>query len=374
MALFEKFKNIFSHKKSENAEQRTNTLEETKSDVNGQYGEATSNSGTSRSSQFIDEQAEATYYHDHMKKSRNQIMTAFTNMMQNFQYVDEAYFAELEDALIMADVGINTVMNLSDQLQQRAKQERITDPQVLNGIMIEELHNIYLANVAGKSFGLQYTTTPAEPTIILFIGVNGAGKTTSIGKLANRLKNEGKKVLLVAADTFRAGAVDQLAQWAERVGVALVRGKDGADPSSVIFDAMQKAKAEQYDVVLCDTAGRLQNKVNLMNELGKIYRVIQKEFPTAPHETLLVIDGTTGQNGLAQAKAFTEVAPLTGVVLSKLDGTAKGGIVLAIAQELHIPVKFIGLGEQVRDITPFMLENYLYGLFADLFDDDSASK
>jgi fused signal recognition particle receptor len=369
MALFEKFKNIFSHKKVEKTEQQDDIKTETKADVTMQ---SQADAGAQRGARSLtprDEAAEAAHYHTQMTKSRNQIMTAFTSMMRNFHSVDDAYFAELEDALIMADVGLNTVMTLSEQLQARAKEERITDPQALNEIMIEELHNIYLTNVAQKSFDLQYATTPGEPTIILFIGVNGAGKTTSIGKLASRLQHEGKKVLLVAADTFRAGAVDQLAQWAARVDVDLVRGKDGADPSAVIFDAMKKAKSEQYDVVLCDTAGRLQNKVNLMNELGKIYRVIQKEFPAAPHETLLVIDGTTGQNGLAQAKAFTEVAPLTGVVLSKLDGTAKGGIVLAIAQELHIPVKFIGLGEQVSDLSPFMLENYLYGLFADLFDE-----
>jgi len=352
MALFDKFKNLFS-KKDETAKTATQKEDERVHETMLDGDEA---------------EAEATYYHKQMKKSRNQIVQAFTSMMSNFQRVDEAYFAELEDALIMADVGLNTVMELSEKLQARVKQEGITEPGALNEIIIEALHDIYLDNVEGKPFTIQYATEADVPTILLFIGVNGAGKTTSIGKLAYRLKNEGKKVLLVAADTFRAGAVDQLAEWAERVGVDIVKGKEQADPSSVIFDAMQQAKNDGYDVVLCDTAGRLQNKVNLMNELGKIYRVIQKEFPEAPHETLLVIDATTGQNGLAQAKAFTEVAPITGVVLTKLDGTAKGGIALAIASELHIPVKFIGLGEQVTDLSPFVLENYLYGLFADLFE------
>jgi len=363
VALFDKFKKIFSGSKED--ESNTEDCVEQEQSLQKQNEADTQQTNNIKRT----EQEEATYYHDNMKKSRNQIMGALTNIMHSFKSVDAEYFSELEDALIMADVGIKTVMELSEMLQQRVKEEGITDPKALNEMIIEALHDIYLSNVAGKSFDLQYATSEGEPTIILFIGVNGAGKTTSIGKLAYRLKNEGKKVLLVAADTFRAGAVDQLIGWSERVGVDIVRGNDHADPSSVIFDAMQKAKHEQYDVVLCDTAGRLQNKINLMNELGKIYRVIQKEFPHAPHETLLVIDATTGQNGLVQAKGFTEVAPLTGVVLSKLDGTAKGGIALAIAHELHIPVKFIGLGEQITDLTPFVLENYLYGLFADLFTD-----
>ena len=346
MAFFDKFKNLFSNKEK----QEQDVIEQLENETKGVES--------------------AAYYHENMKKSRNQIMTAFTNLMSNFHVIDEEYFEELEDALIMADVGLNTVMELSAELQERVKKEGVTDPKLLNEMIIEALHNIYIKNIDDKEFAIQYAETPDEPTVILFIGVNGAGKTTSIGKLAYRLKKEGKTILLAAADTFRAGAIDQLERWAERVGVDIVTGKAGGDPSGVIFDAVKKAKMEHYDVLLCDTAGRLQNKVNLMKELEKIYRVIKKELPQAPHETLLVVDATTGQNGLVQAKAFSEVAPLSGVVLSKLDGTAKGGIALAIAKELHIPVKFIGLGEKETDLSPFILENYLYGLFSDLFEDE----
>ncbi len=349
MGLFGKFKKIFSGNKEEPEVEIPQTEEVVDTTVE----------------ENIDE---VNYYHENMKKSRGQIMTAFTNIMSSFNTIDDEYFEELEDALIMADVGLGTVMELSATLQKRVKQDNITEPAALNAIIVEELHNIYLDSINGKSFNIQYAEAP-DPTVILFVGVNGAGKTTSIGKLAARLKREGKKVLLAAGDTFRAGAIDQLERWAERVGVDIVKGKEGSDPSGVVFDAVKRAKAENYDVLLCDTAGRLQNKVNLMKELEKLYRVIQKELPEAPHETFLVIDATTGQNGMSQAKAFTESAPLTGVVLSKLDGSAKGGIVLAIAKELQVPVKFIGLGEQVTDLAPFVLENYLYGLFAELFDE-----
>ena len=342
MAFFDRFKKIFS----------------------GTTAEAVTKNMTEQVSEN-----DATYYHNNMQKSRNQIMTAFANLMNSFSVIDEDYFEELEDALIMADVGLETVMSLSQKLRLRVEKEKIEQPEVLNPIIIEELYNIYLDSIKGSSFDIQYAPQ-GTPTVILFIGVNGAGKTTSIGKLAYKLKNEGKKVLLAAGDTFRAGAVDQLARWAERVEVDIVTGKDGGDPSGVIFDAVKRAKNEQYDVLLCDTAGRLQNKVNLMKELEKLYRVIKKELPKAPHETFLVIDATTGQNGLVQAKSFTEVTPLTGVVLSKLDGSAKGGISLAIAQGLHIPVKFVGLGEKVTDLSAFSLENYLYGLFADLFEEN----
>ncbi|MGL5041530.1 MAG: signal recognition particle-docking protein FtsY [Culicoidibacterales bacterium] len=343
MSFFNKFKQLFSN----------NSTDQKGESQQNQTGEDTPDS--------------INYYHQNMTKSRTQIMSAFANIMSAFNTIDEAYFEELEDALIMADVGLDTVMELSANLQKRVKRENITDPQACNEIIVEQLHQIYLDNIAGKSFEIQYAPA-GEPTVILFVGVNGAGKTTSIGKLATKLKAQNKKVLLAAGDTFRAGAIDQLDKWAQKVGVDIIKGKENSDPSGVIFDAVKKAKAEHYDVLLCDTAGRLQNKVNLMNELEKLYRVIQKELPTAPHETFLVIDATTGQNGMSQAKAFGLCAPLTGVVLSKLDGSAKGGIVLAIAKELKIPVKFIGLGEGVNDLSPFILENYLYGLFADLFE------
>lgn len=354
MGFFEKFKNIFS---------RTDVKDEPRA-TESAVADVAKNDEIE-----ADAQNEATYYHQNMQKSRAQLVSAFTELVRDHERVDDAYFTEVEDALIMADVGIHTVMNLSETLQERVQQERVQDPQTVNAMIVEELYHIYLDNVGQQATQLQYAQKNDEPTVFLFVGVNGAGKTTSIGKLAYRLQQEGKRVLLVAGDTFRAGAIDQLAVWAKRIDAGFVSGKVGADPSAVMFDGMQKARAEGYDVVLCDTAGRLQNKVNLMRELEKMYRVIKKELPDAPQETLLVIDATTGQNGLVQAKAFTEVAPLTGVILSKLDGTAKGGIVLAIAQELHIPVKFIGLGEQKEDIAPFVLENYLYGLFSDLFED-----
>lgn len=350
MAFFDRFKKIFTTKQED--EQPSTSLEKTppvKTD----------------SVDVTPDAAQA--YHKNMGKSRQNIMSAFSQLMSNFHQIDETYFEELEDALIMADVGLATVLDLTKELRAYVKLENITEPQQLNSVIVEQLYKIYLDNVHHTSFDINYSQS-ADPTVILFIGVNGAGKTTSIGKLCYLLKSEGKKVLLAAGDTFRAGAVDQLARWAERIGVDIVVGKEGSDPSGVIFDAVKKAKTDKYDVLLCDTAGRLQNKVNLMKELEKLYRVIKKEIPSAPHETFLVIDATTGQNGMSQAKAFTEVAPLSGVVLSKLDGSAKGGIVLAIAKELQIPVKFIGLGEQQTDLYPFVLENYLYGLFADLFD------
>ena len=262
----------------------------------------------------------------------------------------------------MADIGVNTVVKFVDKLKKRVKEENIKDSNTLKEIIIDELLIMYVEGGVIKS-KINYSNE--GPTVILFIGVNGVGKTTSIGKIANKLKKEGKKVLLVAADTFRAGAIEQLEEWGKRTNIDVV-STSSKDPSAAVYDGIDKAVKGEYDVVLIDTAGRLQNKVNLMNELSKMNSVIKKLIPNAPHETLLVIDATAGQNGIAQAKAFNEVTNITGIVLTKLDGTAKGGIVLAIKEEVNIPVKFVGLGEKEDDLEAFDIEKYIYGLFKDL--------
>ena len=276
--------------------------------------------------------------------------------------INDEYFDELENILIMADIGVNTVMDFMDRLRKRVKSENITDTKYLNEVIVDELFIIYVNN---ESITDKINIAEDGPTVILMVGVNGVGKTTTIAKLAYKYKNEGKKVMLVAGDTFRAGAVEQLKIWADRTDT-LFYGKENIDPAGVIFDGLTKAKEENADIVLIDTAGRLHNKVNLMKELEKINKVIGKIIPNAPHETLLVIDATTGQNGIMQAKAFKEITNITGIVLTKLDGTAKGGIVLAIKEEVNIPVKFVGLGEKMTDLIAFDIENYIYGLFKDL--------
>ena len=270
---------------------------------------------------------------------------------------------ELEEILIMADIGVNTVIDFVDRLKDRAAKEKISDPELLKEIIVDELFIIYVGDEVLSS-KIKYQEN--GPTVLLFVGVNGVGKTTTIGKIAWKMKEEGKKVLLVAADTFRAGAVEQLHLWSEKVGVDFYGKEEGCDPASVVYDGCQKAKEEDYDVVLIDTAGRLQNKVNLMKELEKMNKVIQGIIEDGPHETLLVIDATTGQNGISQAKAFQEITDITGIVLTKLDGTAKGGIVLAIKEQLGLPVKFIGLGERKEDLQVFDIEKYIYGLFKDM--------
>ena len=269
----------------------------------------------------------------------------------------------------MADIGVNTVMNFIDKLKKRVKNEHITNASDLKEIIVDEMFIIYVNNdiIVNK-----INFASSGPTVMLFVGVNGVGKTTTIGKIAYQLKQEGKKVLLIAGDTFRAGATEQLIEWANKVEVDITY-KENADPASVIFDGLNKAKNDNYDVVLIDTAGRLQNKVNLMHELEKINKVISKIIEDAPHETLLVIDATTGQNGISQAKSFMEITNITGIVLTKLDGTAKGGIVLAIKEETNLPVKYVGLGEQKTDLKTFDIEKYIYGLFKDM-DGDNLEK
>ena len=267
---------------------------------------------------------------------------------------------ELENILIMADVGVSMVMKIVSEIKTEVRIRNITDPREINDIIVDKMFVIY-ANESVMSTKINYAAEGL--TVILMVGVNGAGKTTTIGKLAHRIvHDECKKVVVAAGDTFRAGAIDQLAVWAERVGVDIVKGKEGGDPSAVVFDALNKAKETGADVLICDTAGRLQNKVNLMNELEKMNRIIKRVVPEGPHETLLVVDATTGQNGVSQAIEFSKITDITGIVLTKMDGTAKGGIVLSIKDQLNIPVKFIGLGEQVDDLQEFDLEQYIYGL------------
>ena len=263
----------------------------------------------------------------------------------------------------MADIGVNTVMDFMEKLRKRVKEEKIDDPKMLKEIIVDELFIIY---VNEEIIVNKINYAKEGPTVILFIGVNGVGKTTSIAKIAQKEKDKGKKVLMVAADTFRAGAVKQLKEWADKTDSGFVGDESKKDPASVVYDGLKKAQEENFDIVLIDTAGRLQNKVNLMKELEKINRVITNFIPEAPHETLLVIDATTGQNGISQAKTFKEVTNITGIILTKLDGTAKGGIVLAIKSEVDIPVKYVGLGETKDDLQVFDIEKYIYGLFKDM--------
>ncbi len=306
-----------------------------------------------------EEQEEVLLYDKGLEKTRNNFLTSLVNLNKRHSQVDDEYFEELEEILIMADIGVNTVMKIIDKLKNRVKKENISSAEKLKEIIVDEMFIIYVSNdiIVNK---INYNNV--GPTVILFVGVNGAGKTTTIGKIAHKLKSEGRKVLLVAGDTFRAGATEQLVEWAHNTDTDIVYKVD-ADPVSVMYDGVTKAKEENYDVVLIDTAGRLQNKVNLMKELEKINKVIGKLIPGAPHETLLVIDATTGQNGISQAKSFQEITNITGIVLTKLDGTAKGGIVLAIKDSTGIPVKFVGLGERKEDLRTFDIEKYIYGLF-----------
>ncbi len=301
-----------------------------------------------------------------LHKTREGALSSLKEILAESDRIDDDLFDRLEEIFIMADIGVDTVVDFIDQLKDEVYHKKITDPMELQEMILDKMFEIYLngeivnANLKMNKNGL---------TVVLFVGVNGVGKTTTIAKIANSYKKQGKKVLLAAGDTFRAGAIAQLDVWAKRVGVDIVTKPDGSDPSAVMYDAIKKAKEEGYDMLLCDTAGRLQNKVNLMNELAKMKRVLQKEMPDAPHETLLVIDATTGQNGMSQAKAFKEATDVSGIVLTKLDGTSKGGIVLAIRHEMGIPIKYIGLGEGMDDLEVFDIEQYLYGLFADFFEE-----
>ena len=306
---------------------------------------------------------EVKVYEKGLTKSREGFVSKLANLTNKYRTINDDYFDELEEILIMADIGVNTVMEFIDRLKDRAAKEKISDPELLKEIIVDELFIIYVGDEVLSS-KIEYRDN--GPTVILFVGVNGVGKTTTIGKIAWRMRQEGKKVLLVAGDTFRAGAISQLQEWSKRVDVDFYGTEQGSDPASVVYDGCSKAVEEKYDVVLVDTAGRLQNKVNLMKELEKINKVIQGIVEGGPAETLLVIDATTGQNGISQAKSFKEITDITGIVLTKLDGTAKGGIVLAIKEQVGLPVKFIGLGEGKEDLQVFDIEKYIYGLFKDM--------
>lgn len=348
MGLFNKIKNIFA---KENSEKKENL---------GEHVEA-----HQESLENVHTKQEKTIqvYEKGLSKSRKGFVSNLMQFTSRYHKINEEYFEELEEILIMADIGVNTVMKFMDRLRERVRHEKIEDPNLLKEIIVDELFIIYVDDNILES-KIRYNEN--GPTVILFVGVNGVGKTTTIGKLAWKMVEEGKKVLLVAGDTFRAGACKQLEEWAHKAGAGFCGKEEGSDPASVVYDGLEKAIQEDYDVVMIDTAGRLQNKVNLMKELEKINRVIGTHIPDAPHETLLIIDATTGQNGISQAKSFQEITNITGIVLTKLDGTAKGGIVLAIKEEVNIPVKYIGLGEAKEDLQSFDIEAYIYGLFKDM--------
>ncbi len=302
-------------------------------------------------------------YEKGLSKTRRSFVNKLADLSKEYDEINENYFEELEELLINADIGVNTVMEFMDKLQQRVSKEKIKSPSELTEIIVDELFIIYV-NDDILSNKINYNDN--GPTVLLFVGVNGVGKTTTIAKLASKFKKIGKKVLLVAADTFRAGAKEQLISWGKKIGCDVVKDDNTTDPASVVYQGLEKAKKEEYDLVLIDTAGRLQNKVNLMKELEKINNVANKIIEGAPHETFLVIDATTGQNGISQAKAFKEITNLTGIILTKLDGTAKGGIVIAIKEEVGVPVRYIGLGEKEEDLQDFDIEKYIYGLFKDM--------
>jgi fused signal recognition particle receptor len=301
-------------------------------------------------------------FKDGLSKTRTAFVEKVEDLILRRKKIDEAFYEELEEILISADVGVNTVMELIDDLRTEVRLRKIEEAADLQPVLTEKLVGLLQGGEVEENF--LRTSADGGLTIYLFVGVNGVGKTTSIGKLAYRFKQEGKTVLLAAGDTFRAGAIEQLEVWGQRVGVDVIKHQAGSDPAAVMFDAVLAAKTRRADILLCDTAGRLQNKANLMEELNKIYRVIRREVPEAPHEVLLVVDATTGQNALHQAKMFGEKTGVSGLILTKLDGTAKGGIVIAIRQELNLPVKFVGLGEKMDDLEPFDSEQFVHALFA----------
>lgn len=303
-----------------------------------------------------------------LSKTRDLLVEKVEDLVRRYKKIDESFFEELEEILIAADVGVNTMMELIDELRSEVRKHKIENALDLQPILSEKLVGL-LRNDEAASSALNIEA--GRLNIILFVGVNGVGKTTTIGKMAHMFKSQGKKVLLAAGDTFRAAAIEQLEVWGQRVEVDVIKHQQGADPAAVIFDAIQAAKARGVDILLCDTAGRLQNKVNLMEELSKVNRVMKRDIPDAPHEVLLVLDATTGQNAMSQARTFGESSGVTGIVLTKLDGTAKGGIVIAIRNELSIPVKYVGLGEKMDDLQPFDPEQFVHALFAGLIDRDA---
>ncbi|WP_429844581.1 signal recognition particle-docking protein FtsY [Brevibacillus sp. FIR094] len=308
---------------------------------------------------------------DGLAKTRDLLVEKVEDLVRRYKKIDDDFFDELEEILITSDVGVNTVMELIDDLRTEVRKQKIENAIDLQPILSEKLVALLKNDDAADT---SLNVEDGRLNVILFVGVNGVGKTTTIGKMAHMFKQQNKKVLLAAGDTFRAAAIEQLEVWGERVGVDVIKQQQGSDPAAVIYDAIQAAKSRQVDVLLCDTAGRLQNKVNLMEELAKVHRVLQRELPGAPHEVLLVLDATTGQNALSQAKTFGQSAGVTGLVLTKLDGTAKGGIVIAIRNELNIPVKYVGLGERMDDLQQFDPEQFVHALFAGLIQKDETEE
>ncbi|AIO18007.1 Signal recognition particle receptor FtsY [Candidatus Izimaplasma bacterium HR1] len=307
---------------------------------------------------------EAQKYKLGMQKIRSSVLSNLKNLLDSSNEISEDLFEELEEIFIMADIGVNTVLKITNHLRESVEVKKIKETEDLKELIVEEMFKVYVNDeVVSSNLDIRNDRI----NVVLFVGVNGVGKTTTIGKVAYEYIKKGKKVLMVAGDTFRAGAIHQLKIWAERVNADFFCKDEGSDPSSVMYDAINYAKENDIDLILCDTAGRLQNKKNLMKELEKINKVISREITEAPHETLLVVDATTGQNGLSQAKIFNEVTNITGIVLTKLDGTAKGGIVLAIRDEIGTPIKYIGLGEKIDDLEHFDIEEYIYGMFSDIF-------
>ena len=358
MGLFSNIKNIFSKKKE---------IEETSVEEEKVIEDVKKEDKKEEVKEIQEEKELIEKYDKGLEKSRKEFVSQLSLLGIKYNKVSDEYFEELEQLLINADIGVNTVFDFIERLKKRVKSENIVDTTYLNEVIVDELFIIYVNN---ESLSDKINMASEGPTVILMVGVNGVGKTTTIAKLANKYKKQGKKVMMIAGDTFRAGAVEQLKIWAERTN-SLFYGKDNTDPAGVIFDGLERAKEEKADIVLIDTAGRLQNKVNLMNELEKINKVIARLIPNAPHETLLVIDAATGQNGILQAESFKSITNVTGIVLTKMDGTAKGGIVLAIKESVGLPVKFIGLGEGMDDLETFDIENYIYGLFKDLIKNEN---
>ena len=305
------------------------------------------------------EKTDAEAYSKGMEKSRENFSNKLSSLSKKYKKVNQEYFEELEEILIESDVGVSLTLRVIEEVLEKSKKQKITDADEINELLIETLFEGYMEKGDSPT---DIVFKEEGPTVLLVVGVNGVGKTTTIAKLAYRYIQQGKKVMLAAADTFRAGAIEQLQIWADRLNVTLVKGSANGDPASVAYDGVKRAKQEGIDLLIVDTAGRLQNKQNLMDELSKIRRVMGKEIPDSPHETFLIIDATTGQNGVIQAKAFAEVTKLTGVVITKMDGTSKGGIILAIRDELGTPVRFIGLGEKMEDLKEFDIDSYLYGL------------
>ena len=356
MGIFNKLKNMFKEKNTDLEEEQVSSESNKKENLS-------SKKSPSETKKQDKKKNNVKKYEKGLTKSREGFVSKLVNLTNKYDKINEDFFEELEEILIMADIGVNTVMEFMDKLRLRVRNEKIEDPEILKEVIVDEL---FITYVNDEVLVNKINFAETGPTVILFVGVNGVGKTTTIGKIAYKLKEEGKKVLLVGADTFRAGAIEQLKDWSQKVNVDFCSKEEGSDASSVVYDGVSKAISEKYDVVLVDTAGRLQNKVNLMKELEKMNKVISSLIEGGAHETLLVLDATTGQNGISQAKSFKEITNITGIVLTKLDGTAKGGIVLAIKEEVGLPVKYIGLGEAKDDLEVFDIEKYIYGLFKDM--------